>query len=85
MKQQEFAAIVKVEECDLAGIQKCDWCNVWKPAENIRGKIFGTLMCTNCYYNFLNMTMNKELIEKLIEFCQRRLLKNGNGNVGFKT
>lgn len=76
MNQQDFVAISIVEKCDISRIQKCDWCNVWKPNVNMRGRIFGTVMCDNCQYNFMKMTMDKELAQALLLFCQRRL--NGN-------
>lgn len=74
MNQKDFATIARAENCDIMGIQKCEWCNVWKPKINMRqSKMFGLDTCNNCYYNFLSMTKNIERAKALLEFCQRRL------------
>lgn len=82
IRQQEFVAIAKAENCDIQGIMRCEWCNIWKPDRDMlpgttfaNNSLFGVKTCTNCYYNFMKMTAKLETCQKLSLWVTARLLK----------
>lgn len=76
MKQQEFKSLI--EKTGDYDVKKCDWCNIWKPQRDVvKEKIFGTEMCTNCWYNFHKIATKIEHAEVMIDWLIRNLLKQG--------